>query len=515
MQKNEGRCKTDNVSIYKIDKMADVSQKIKVRFAPSPTGFLHVGGLRTALYNYLFAKKNNGIFVFRIEDTDRNRFIKGATEQIIQTMHWAGIDYDEGPEKGGKNAPYLQSERSEIYKKFAEELVKADKAYYCFCDPVRLTTIRQEQIREKKPPKYDRHCLSLKKEEVEELKKKKPYVIRLKVPDNQKIKFTDLIRGDVEINSDDLDDQILQKSDGYPTYHLANTVDDHLMGITHVIRGEEWIPSTPKHILLYKAFKWDIPEFAHLPLLLNKDKSKLSKRDLCVSVEDYMEQGYLPEAMLNFVALLGWNTKDENEIYSLDELIKQFDLERVHKGGAVFDLEKLNWINGKYIRQMKLEDLTHECKPYLENYLKKIENKIDKSLVNDQYFKEVVNLFQDRLEKIADITELVDYFFLKEINYDKKLLIFKKSDLEKTKLGLEKTLERLGKVDLQNWETENLNVILEAVVKGNDLKPGDVFWPIRAALSGREASPSPPELLEVFGKERSLERIKEAIDKLK
>jgi len=491
------------------------NQAIKVRFAPSPTGFLHVGGLRTALYNYLFARKNKGKFVLRIEDTDRNRFVKGAVKQIIQTMHWAGIDYDEGPEKGGPNAPYIQSERLEIYQKHAKELVEKRKAYYCFCDPVRLKTARQKQTQEGKPPRYNRHCRGLKQKKVEELKKKKPYVIRLKVPDNQKIKFKDLIRGEVEIDSDDLDDQILQKSDGYPTYHLANTVDDHLMEITHVIRGEEWIPSTPKHILIYKALGWEIPEFAHLPLLLNKDKSKLSKRDLCVSVEDYMEEGYLPEAMINFVALLGWNTKDESEIYSLGELVKQFDLKRVHKGGAVFDLEKLNWLNGKYVRQMKLEDLTHECKPYLESYLKKIEKKIDKSLVNDQYFKEVVKLFQERLIKISDIKGLVDYFFLKEIDYDKKLLIFKKSNLEKTKLGLEKVLERLEKVELKNWEPDNLNAILEAIVKGSDLEPGDVFWPVRAALSGREASPSPPELLEVLGKERSLERVKRALEKLK
>ncbi len=489
--------------------------KVKVRFAPSPTGYLHVGSLRTALYNYLFAKKHKGVFVLRIEDTDQNRLVKGATEQVIQTMHWAGIDYDEGPEKGGGDAPYFQSERLEIYRKYIDELIDKKKAYYCFCDPVRLTTMREEQIKNKKPSKYDRHCRDLKWSEVtEKLKKKTPYVVRLKIPDNQEIKFKDLVRGTVKINSDDLDDQVLLKSDGYPTYHLANTVDDHLMKITHVIRGEEWISSTPKHILLYQAFGWDIPEFAHLPLLLNKDKSKLSKRQGDVAVEDYMEKGYLPEAMINFVALLGWNTKDENEIYSLEELVKQFDLTRVHKGGAVFDLEKLDWINGKYIRKMQIEDLAHECKPYLEKHLKVLGDKVEKDLINDRYFKDIVKLFQERLVRISEITELVDYFFLKKIEYDKKLLIFKKSDTQKTQLGLEKALERLREVKDENWNQEYLNGVLQGVCQDSELKPGDVFWPIRAALSGVEASPSPVELLEVLGVERSMNRIKKALEML-
>ncbi len=488
---------------------------IRVRFAPSPTGFMHVGGLRTALYNYLFARQNKGVFVLRIEDTDRTRLVKGAVEQIIQTMHWSGIDYDEGPEKDGNFGPYIQSERLDRYKEYAKDLVEKGKAYYCFCDPVRLKTIKEAQIAAGKPSKYDRHCRDLKWEEVTEKLKKKPYVIRLKVPDHKLIKFKDIVRGEVTINSDDLDDQVLIKSDGYPTYHLACVVDDHLMEITHVIRGEDWVPSTPKHILLYEAFGWKLPEFAHLPLLLNHDKSKLSKRDCCVAVEDYMEQGYLPEAMINFIALLGWNPGGENEIFSLDELIKKFDLTKVNKSGAVFDLEKLNWINGKYIREMKLEDLTHECKPYLEGYLEKIASKIDKELVNDEYFRAVVKLLQERLNKISDVTEGIDYFFLKKLDYDKKLLVFKKSDIEKTKSGLEKSLEVLEKLSLDQWNQDALNGIIQKVCEANNLKPGDIFWPIRVALSGVEASPSPVELLEVLGKERSLARIKNALAMMK
>jgi glutamyl-tRNA synthetase len=487
----------------------------RVRFAPSPTGFMHVGGLRTALYNYLFARQTKGVFVLRIEDTDRTRLIKGAAKQIIQTMHWSGIDYDEGPEKDGDFSPYIQSERLEIYKKYAEELVEKGKAYYCFCDPVRLKTIKHAQIQAGKPSRYDRHCRDLKWEEVVEKLKKKPYVIRLKIPDHQQIKFQDIIRGEVVVNSDELDDQILLKSDGYPTYHLANVVDDYLMKITHVIRGEDWLPSTPKHVLLYQAFGWDLPEFAHLPLLLNTDRSKLSKRDCCVAVEDYMEQGYLPEAMLNFIALLGWNPGNEDEIFSLNQLIKRFDLRKVHKAGAVFDLEKLNWISGKYIREMKLEDLTHECKPYLESYLKKIGNKTEKDLINDRYFKSVVKLFQERLTKISDITQDVDYFFLKELDYDAKLLVFKKSDQKKTRLGLQKALEVLEKLSDEQWNQTALNDILQKICEANKLKPGDVFWPIRTALSGVEASPSPAELLAVLGKNRSLKRIKTALAKLK
>ncbi len=303
----------------------------RVRFAPSPTGYLHIGGLRTALYNYLFAKNQNGKIILRIEDTDRKRFVEGAIENLIDTLNWAGINFDEGPNIGGEFKPYLQSERLDIYKRLAEKLVFEDKAYYCFCTPERLEKLKEEQQKQKLPQtKYDKHCLHLSKSKIENnLNTKIPFVIRLNVHPDEKIIFNDVIRETVEFDTNNIDDQVLIKSDGYPTYHLANVVDDHLMEISHVIRGEEWLSSTPKHVILYEYFGWEKPVFAHLPLLLNPDKSKLSKRQGDVAVEDYREKGYLKEALINFVALLGWNYGDDKEFYEMDELIKKFSLERV------------------------------------------------------------------------------------------------------------------------------------------------------------------------------------------
>jgi len=326
-------------------------ENIRVRFAPSPTGYLHVGGLRTALYNYLFAKKNNGKFILRIEDTDRKRYVEGAVENLIKVLKWAGLKYDEGPDIGGNFGPYMQSERLETYMKYAKELIDKGDAYYCFCTPERLDTLRKEQEKQKLPQaKYDKHCINLSKTEIDEkLKSGIPYVIRLNVQPDQKISFDDIIRGHIEFNSSNVDDQVLIKSDGYPTYHLAVVVDDHLMEISHVIRGEEWLSSTPKHVLLYNAFGWELPHFAHLPLLLNPDKSKLSKRQGDVAVEDYRDKGFLKDALINFVALLGWNAGDDQEFYYIDSLIEKFSLERVNKAGAVFDLQKLNWLNAEHL----------------------------------------------------------------------------------------------------------------------------------------------------------------------
>ena len=330
-----------------------INETPRVRFAPSPTGYLHVGGLRTALYNYLFAKRNNGTFVLRIEDTDRNRYVEGAVENLIKALNWAGLNYDEGPEVGGNFGPYLQSERLDIYKKYADELIEKGKAYYCFCTPERLKSLKEEQEKQKLPQaKYDKHCLHLSKEEIaNNLAAGIAKVVRLNVEQNHTIKFDDIIREHVEFESNNVDDQVLIKSDGYPTYHLANVVDDHLMKITHVIRGEEWLSSTPKHVLLYDAFGWERPIFAHLPLLLNPDRSKLSKRQGDVAVEDYRDKGYLKDALINFVALLGWNAGDDKEFYYMDELIYSFSLERVNKAGAVFDLQKLNWLNAEHLQQ--------------------------------------------------------------------------------------------------------------------------------------------------------------------
>ena len=361
-----------------------ICEKPRVRFAPSPTGYLHVGGLRTALYNYLFAKHNNGTFILRIEDTDRNRYVEGAVENLIGALKWAGLEFDEGPEAGGDYGPYMQSQRLDIYKKYADELILKGKAYYCFCTPERLLGLRKEQEKQKLPQtKYDKHCLHLSKEEIENnLTSGIPKIVRLNVESNQTIKFDDIIREHIEFESNNVDDQVLIKSDGYPTYHLANVVDDHFMKITHVIRGEEWLSSTPKHVLLYDAFGWERPVFAHLPLLLNPDRSKLSKRQGDVAVEDYRDKGFINEALVNFVALLGWNAGDDKEFYYMDDLINNFSLERVNKAGAVFDLQKLNWLNAEHLRKKSSQELLLLLKLEIQKSKFKIQNYTDNFLTS-------------------------------------------------------------------------------------------------------------------------------------
>jgi len=512
------------------------NKKPRVRFAPSPTGFLHIGGLRTALYNYLFVRKNKGDFILRIEDTDIKRKVKGAVENLIKTLKQVGLDYDEGPilrnnklTEIGEYGPYIQSERLDIYKKYAEELVKKDKAYYCFCTPEDLEKMRREQMSRGTAPMYDERCRRLSKKEVDKrIKAGIPYVVRLKIPEFGSIKFNDLIRGEIEFDYKNIDDQVLLKSDGYPTYHLANVVDDHLMGISHVIRGEEWLPSTPKHIFLYQAFGWDIPEFAHLPLLLNPDKTKLSKRQGDVAVEDYLAKGYLPEALINFVAFLGWNPGDEREIFSLEELIKEFSLERVGKSGAVFNREKLDWLNGHYIRQLDIDELTEKCIPYLEQtkLIKKIPNpksqipnkfQIQNSkfkileteeVVDFNYIKKVVALEQDRLKRLDKIGELTKFFFVDQLEYDPELLIWKKVTKEQTLENLKLAEGIISKIDQKEFKKEILKKVLMKLTKKTGV--GELLWPFRVALTGRKASPDPFEISEVLEKKKVLKRIKKA-----
>ena len=339
-----------------------------VRFAPSPTGFLHIGGLRTALYNYLYARNLGGKIILRIEDTDRKRFVEGAAENLIETFKWTGLTFDEGAGIGENNEPYYQSQRLDIYRKYADELIKKGKSYYAFDTPERLQEVREKQLINNEQTKYDKFALTLQDDEVEDsLKNGIPHVVRLNVKAGEKVILSDLVRGEIEFDTDTVDDQILIKSDGYPTYHLANVVDDHLMGVTHVIRGEEWLSSMPKHVLLYEYLGWDKPLFAHLPLLLNPDKSKLSKRQGDVAVEDYRDKGYLKEALLNFVALLGWNPGDEQEFFTIEELIKKFTIERVHKSGAVFNIEKLDWLNAEHLRSKPNEEILVMLKDELAN----------------------------------------------------------------------------------------------------------------------------------------------------
>jgi len=492
-----------------------IDKKIRVRFAPSPTGYMHIGNFRTALYTYLFAKKNDGDFILRVEDTDKKRFVPDALEKLINILNWAGFEYSEGVylEEGkiiqrGDYGPYIQSERLEIYQKYAQKLVEKGKAYYCFCSPERLEEMRNLQTAQKKAPMYDRSCLKLSSEEIaEKLKNNEPYVIRQKINTEGFTEFDDLIRGKVKIQNNLLDDQVLLKSDGYPTYNFANVVDDHLMEITHVMRGEEYISSTPKYTQLYQNFGWIEPKIAHLPLILNPDKSKLSKRQGDVAVEDYIQKGYLKEAIINFVALLGWNPGEGEvrEIFSIDELIEKFDLAHIHKAGAVFDLKKLDWLSAQYIKKLSIEELYKKSLDFFQQkdfYLNALEEK-----KSEAYLKKVLAIEQDRLNNLSAVGES-NRFFFEDIKYDKELLRWKKMDDTELKKSLEKSKEILEKISDLNWTKENLEKnLLEAA--GD--KKGDLLWPLRAALAGAQKSPSPFECAWVLGKESSLQRIDQAL----
>lgn len=479
----------------------------RVRFAPSPTGYLHVGGLRTALYNYLFAKNKGGEIVLRIEDTDRNRYVEGAVENLIDTLDWAGLKFDEGPHVGGEYGPYFQSERLNIYHKYADELVEKGKAYRCFCSPERLQKLREEQQRLKLPQvKYDKHCLHLTEEEIKQkLSAGESYVIRLNVEPGQIVKIEDVVRGNVEFNTDNIDDQILIKSDGYPTYHLANVVDDHLMKITHVIRGEEWLSSTPKHILLYDFLGWEKPVFAHLPLLLNPDKSKLSKRQGDVAVEDYRAKGYLKEALINFVALLGWNAGDDQEFFEIEELIEKFSLERVNKAGAVFNIEKLNWLNGEHIRRKSVDELL----PMLKEELAK--SKYAGNSYDDEYLKLVIEAMHERITFVKDIVEKSFYFFERPASYDEKII--KKRWKEDTPQLLEKLISEFEK--LENPTKEDFEKAMRGLAESLEIGVGKLIHPVRLALSGVGQGPGIFDLIYILGKEESIERIKIALQKIK
>lgn len=484
-----------------------INQTPRVRFAPSPTGYLHVGGLRTALYNFLFARKYNGTFVLRIEDTDRNRYVEGAVENLIKALNWAGLQYDEGPEVGGNFGPYLQSERLEIYKKYADDLIEKGKAYYCFCSPERLKALREEQEKQKLPQaKYDKHCLHLSKEEIEEkLNSGIQKVIRLNVVQNETIKFDDIIRGHVEFESNNVDDQVLIKSDGYPTYHLANVVDDHLMKITHVIRGEEWLSSTPKHVLLYDAFGWERPVFAHLPLLLNPDRSKLSKRQGDVAVEDYRDKGYLKEALINFVALLGWNAGDDKEFYYMNELINNFSLERVNKSGAVFDLQKLNWLNAEHLRKKSNQELLILLKDELQR------SKFKDQFFSDEYLIQIIEAMKERVSFIKEFIDSCVYFYQAPAEYEQKAV--EKNWRPETSNHLIKLKEEFSK--LSNPTKEDYEQALAKVSEELNVGKGKLIHPLRLALSGQSTGPGMFDLLFILGKNEVINRIETAIKILK
>ena len=479
--------------------------KVKTRFAPSPTGRMHVGNLRTALYAYLIAKHEGGSFMLRIEDTDQERFQEGALEIIYRTLADTGLVHDEGPDKDGGVGPYVQSERCAqgIYMKYARQLIEQGDAYYCFCDKERLESLRTS-VAGKEITVYDKHCLHLSKEEIEaNLAAGKPYVIRINMPTEGTTTFHDEIYGDITVNNEELDDMILIKSDGYPTYNFANVVDDHLMGITHVVRGNEYLSSTPKYNRLYEAFGWDVPVYVHCPLITNEEHQKLSKRCGHSSYEDLLEQGFVREAIVNFVALLGWSPEDNQEIMSLDELIQKFDYRHMSKSPAVFDMTKLRWMNSEYIKAMDDEKFFEMAEPYLKRVLTK-----------DFDLKKIAGMVKTRIETLPDICEMVD-FFEEMPSYDVSMYNHKKMKTtpETSKAVLKDVLPLLEQQE--DYSNDALFALLSAYGKEKGYKTGYVMWPIRTAVSGKQMTPAgATEILEIIGKEESIRRIRAAIEKL-
>ena len=483
--------------------------KVRTRFAPSPTGFPHVGNIRTALFAWLFARHNGGSFIVRIEDTDVTRKVEGAVEAILNSLRWLGLDWDEGPEVGGKYGPYFQSKRLDKYHEIAQQLVSQGRAYYCYCSPQRLEEMRAEQVRHKQSPGYDRHCRELSREEQSRKENEGIIpVVRFKTPLEGQTRFNDLIWGEVVFENNTLDDFVMLKSDGYPTYHLANIVDDHLMEISHVIRAEEWLSSTPRHVLMYQALGFEPPNFAHLPMLLGADRSKLSKRHGAVAMAEYYEQGYLPEAMVNFLALLGWSLDDKTEVLSRQELIDNFSLERVSRTAAIFNRDKLNWMNGVYIRSLTADEFFEAAEPYLM---------MDKAageavISSEEYVRNILPLVHERAKTLTEVAELAQFFFVEELDYAPSLLIEKSMSLESTTEALKTAQPRLEQ--LKVFDAESLEALLRPLAVELGLKTGQLFGALRTAVTGRTATPPLFQTMAVLGKERCLKRIQAALDKL-
>lgn len=482
---------------------------IRVRFAPSPTGYLHIGGLRTALYNYLFVKKNGGKYILRIEDTDRTRYVEGAIENLIDSLEWAGVKHDEGvlTEDGaivqkGDYGPYIQSERLNIYKKYIDELIEKGHAYYCFCTKERIEKVREQQKAQGKAPKYDGYCRSIDLEEAKQrVKNGEEHVVRLKLPAGKNIEFNDLVRGKVTINTNDMDDQVLIKSDGFPTYHFAVVVDDHLMKISHIVRGEEWLPSTPKHIFMYEAFGWEAPTYVHLPTVLNKEKKKLSKRHGDVAVGDFREKGYLPEALVNYLALVGWSPEDNKEIFSMDELINEFSFDRVSKTGGVFDLDKLNWINGQYIREASLDRITELSIPYLlrDGYItnKDLEERYE-------WVKTMVSTVKDSISYVSEISDKVDIYFGDKIvpENDKVEQTLRGEQVPKLFNAFREELDEINEID-----QDFAKGVIKKIQKKTGIKGKNLYMPLRAMLTGQLHGPDMVSIILVLGKQNIINRI--------
>lgn len=478
--------------------------KIRTRFAPSPTGRMHVGNLRSALYEFLIAKHAGGDFMLRIEDTDQERYVEGATEIIYNTLAKTGLVHDEGPDKDKGYGPYVQSERMKtgIYMKYAKELIDKGEAYYCFCDKERLATLSSTVDEDGKAiTVYDKHCLSLSKEEIEEnLKAGKPFVIRQNIPNEGTSSFEDELYGTITVDNAELDDMILIKSDGYPTYNFANVVDDHTMNITHVVRGNEYLSSSPKYVRLYQAFGWDIPVFIHLPLLTDENHKKLSKRSGHSSFEDLLEQGFLSEAIVNYIALLGWSPEDNREKFTLQELIEAFDYHRINKSPSVFDIVKLKWLNGEYLKEMDFDRFYEEALPYIN---KAVSKEIDK--------KRLAQMVKTRIEVYPDIPDLIDFF--EELpEYDTAMYEHKKMKTDKAS-SLKVLKELLPVLDeVTDYSNDNLYQTLTDFAASKEYKNGYVLWPVRTAVSGKQMTPAgATEIMELLGKDESLARIKKGI----
>lgn len=481
---------------------------IKTRIAPSPTGDLHIGHLRTLLYNYAFSKKQKGIFLVRIEDTDRNRYIEGSMERTLKVIRNYGLDWDEGPEVGGDFGPYIQSQRLDLYKEHVKKLVESGNAYPCFCTSDRLSALRDEQQKQKIPPKYDRHCMNISLEEANvRIENGEAHVIRLKIPENTEIKFTDVVYGEITFMSSEVDDQVLMKSDGFPTYHLAVVVDDHLMGVTHVMRGNDWLPSTPKHVVLYNAFGWDLPNYIHLPNLKESSSTKkLSKRFGAVKATQFLEDGYLPEALLNFLMFLGWNPGTEKEIYSVSEFVEDFSIDRIHKTDLVaFDRQKLLWLNGHYIRAFSPQELAVRFVHWAGEY--GVDHRINPS---EERSVRIIELVQERMKKLSELNELTAYFYNKPL-LDKELLIKYALSSERTHAILQSFLELYEGVDKKDWSISFLDEISHALLLKKEYKPKEAFMTVRVAISGVTATPPLFDVLEVLGKTEVLDRLKSAM----
>lgn len=466
-----------------------MTQTVRTRIAPSPTGEdLHIGNLYTALFNWAFARKNGGQFIVRIEDTDQKRKIEGSEGRILETLRKFGINPDESVDVGGPHAPYRQSERLKLYKEKAEELVGKGHAYYCFCTAERLEQMRKEMIAAKKPPMYDRHCRNISLDEARKrVANGETHVIRMKIPDNRTITFTDLVRGDISIDCSVIDDQVILKSDGYPTYHLGVVVDDHLMEISYVIRGEEWISSTPKHVLLYEYFEWELPVFTHVSLLRNADSSKLSKRKNPVWASWYLEEGYLPQALLNFLALLGWSHPEEKEIFSIEEFVNVIDLKRIKTVGPIFDIKKLEWLNGEYIRTMEFADLQNTLQEYYGD------------TYPEYILEKTVPIIQERIKTLKEYDTYCRFFIEKPSEFEK--------DLTEDRGLLQKVHELLKTIPESEWTAEHIGEKLQKCATDEGVSFSKFFMTIRIALSGKKVTPPLNESLEILGKEEVLSRI--------